>query len=472
MARLFFPEYFGEFLPDFGKIPYIISGDHEYLEGFNWYLQERGSGRLTHNGSPADIYEEPSEETLKAIAYNILDAVNWMECPQAFPSLKSFDWRKAKPWHFRYLYSTSMMEGYWSQEFWATGIPTPLSPTRSIKPKVREITNCYRFLHDNGLIERWDDGDDTLEDWGTAWRRSKDAFLRAATEIEPEEPGKRKYGKRKSPAQMTPPKAEHLVVFFNCFDVEGAFRAARLIFVTGMRISETITQTLVCGTTHQRTPRELEYDQPRFPVAPYELRYDLNDDDMIGVMPSMDVAFEDGEPFCRYRIVGKGRKIREISVPKSEMRAIWVHRDKICPVDAAGPAAFFLNANGTRMSVRTLSDAIRNASRKASEILGFQLNLTAHGLRHAFACRFLEAAIIGQAERDGIDVNQLTAEQIDAYGQGPLIVLQLLLGHSWTETTMHYLSQLKSGILAFQYMTMFNATLDDGEWNATTCTSD
>lgn len=462
MAELIYPKTVREYGRTFQRIPYLLSKHGEYIEGVNHYMQERLSGRLSHDGTEKIVFSEPSDDLIKAVSFNLLDAMNWIECQEAHPIQPNLHWSEARPWHFKYLYPTSMLKGYWSQEYWASGIPTPLNPSRTIKPRVREVVTCYRFMSEQGFIDVWENADDPPEAWSAAWAAAENAFL----DCRPNEMRGRQarvYNKRKSPSKQTPPEPKHLKVFFNCFDSEAAFRGARLIFTTGMRLEEVTTQTLVPGTTHQRTTAEGE--SGLYPAGEYFLKYDPRDDAMIGVMPSIDVAFGGAETPCEYRIVGKGPKIRSVSVPPSEMRALWKYRDRISPIDRHGPSAFLLNSKGHPLSKWSLSTAIRVASLRASTIIGTQLNLTAHALRHAFACRFMEAAIIGQADEAGLNLQALTPDQIDKFGRGPIIILQDILGHAWTETTELYLQQLKRGMLAFQYTKMFNQQLDDGEWD-------
>ncbi|WP_085043908.1 tyrosine-type recombinase/integrase [Ensifer aridi] len=464
MAELFYPKTVREYGRAFQRIPYLLSKHGEYIEGVNHYMQERLSGRLSHDGTEKIVFSEPSDDLIKAVSYNLLDAMNWVECEEAHPLQPDLHWSEARPWHFKYLYPTSMLAGYWSQEFWASGNPTPLTPSRTIKPRVREITTCYKFMAKHGLIGVWENGDDPPEMWGAAWAAAERAFIDCRP-YNMRGTQERVYNKRKSPAKQTPPEPKHLKVFFNCFDDEAPFRGARLIFTTGMRIEEVSTQTLVPGTTHQRSDEEVRSGL-LFPNGPYLLRYDPRNDAMIGVMPSIDVAFGDEEQACEYRIVGKGPKVRSVPVPHSEMRALWKYRDRISPIDRHGPSAFLLNSKGRPLSNWSLSTAIRVASLRASTIVGTQLNLTAHALRHAFACRFIEAAIIGQAENAGLKIEDLTPDQIDKFGRGPILTLQDILGHEWTETTELYLRQLKRGMLGFQYTKMFNQQLDDGEWDS------
>lgn len=462
MVTLNYPVHIGEFGKDFRKIPYLIADSGDYLSGVNYYIQDRLSGRIDHTGNTRTVFDPPSDDLIKAVSYSLLDAMNWLEWFSESPDSPVPHWTEARPWHFKYLYSNSMLKGYWSQEFWASGNPTPLNPTRTIKPRINEVCSCYAFMAKEGLIDLWEDTPGDIQQWGDDWAKVESLYLEALPQHlrAAREPI---YRKRKSPSKTTPPLPKHLTVFFKCFDDEAAFRGARLIFTTGMRIAEVITQTLVPGTIHQRVPENQQLTS-LFPRTPYLLGYDPGDDRMIGVMPSLEVAFDE-RAVCEYRIIGKGPKIRSVPVPHAEMRALWRYRDRTSPIVATGPSAFLLNSHMDPLLTTTLSKAISSASLKASTILGIQLNLTAHALRHAFACRFIEAAILGQAEQAGIDFLSLTSDDIDKFGQGPLLVLKDILGHEWIETTELYLKQLKGGLLGFIYTKMFNKDLDGVEWD-------
>jgi site-specific recombinase XerD len=112
-------------------------------------------------------------------------------------------------------------------------------------------------------------------------------------------------------------------------------------------------------------------------------------------------------------VLGKGNKERLIPVGRRSQEAIraWVERFR-SQFDAEGTEPrVFLNANGQRMTLRSLEEMIGRAGAQAG-ISG----LHPHRLRHTFATRFL------------------------TLGLGDTFQLQQLLGHTSLEMVRRYVS--------------------------------
>jgi len=186
---------------------------------------------------------------------------------------------------------------------------------------------------------------------------------------------------------------------------------------------------------------------------------------MIGVLPPPDSVFGANEPMGKpHVILGKGSKIRRIELLPSLIRNIWRYAatERLERARKSGRSYpnLLLDRLGRPYSVTAFSRALLVACRRASRKAGRKIKVTAHILRHAFACFFLEACIIGKAKDEGLDPHLLTLSQINEFAEGPILIIKEDLGHVFIETTMRYLHLLKTGKLGFQYHRLWNEFLD------------
>ena len=121
-----------------------------------------------------------------------------------------------------------------------------------------------------------------------------------------------------------------------------------------------------------------------------------------------DVNFSSGE----MRVIGKGDKERIVLLGHPALRALQVYlREGRPSLQGERPPlpALFLNRSGSRLSVRSISELVRQAGVAA----GIAQTVTPHLLRHTFATHLLD-------------------------GGADLRVVQELLGHSSVATTQIY----------------------------------
>ncbi len=109
-------------------------------------------------------------------------------------------------------------------------------------------------------------------------------------------------------------------------------------------------------------------------------------------------------------VIGKGRKTRTLPVGKIALDAIDIWLDQRSNlIKSSINDALFITRKGTRISVRTVQDRLRQLGLKA----GLQQSISPHMLRHSFATHLLESS-------------------------GDLRAVQELLGHSNISTTQIY----------------------------------
>ncbi|MFN7923295.1 MAG: tyrosine-type recombinase/integrase [Bryobacteraceae bacterium] len=126
----------------------------------------------------------------------------------------------------------------------------------------------------------------------------------------------------------------------------------------------------------------------------------------VGELESLDLdQLDRGE--CWVRVMGKGRKERQVPFGKKAADAVSRYLDERKP--AAGERALFLNHRGGRLSARSIRSIVKFYS---TYVTGDD-SLHPHSLRHAFATHLLS---------DGADLRSI----------------QELLGHARLSTTQRY----------------------------------
>lgn len=154
-----------------------------------------------------------------------------------------------------------------------------------------------------------------------------------------------------------------------------------------------------------------------------------------------------GRKSVTIRVVGKGRKPRNVPIPKRVIRAIrnYIDEEREDVIDRIRkrkdkpkkvPTNVFLSRLGNSLSERTVETFFE----KISKVTG--IKLTPHGCRHTYAVYQLEAMIKRMAK----NLKRLRETGADAYRQilnDPLRELQKLLGHSSITSTYIYLDFLE-----------------------------
>ncbi|WP_426122768.1 tyrosine-type recombinase/integrase [Pararhizobium sp. PWRC1-1] len=452
------------------RIPYLLTEDNDYPEGLNFFLQE-GLNRVAATPQNDVLRKyEVSSSLIRGASYTLLNFINFQEHISQFPELACGTWRNVQPLHTR-LYSMCMRKGYWTDEFFATGNAIPLSYASTIRPRISLIFRAWSWMEKEGIVSPWSDNVDehTARKYYQLLRLDFEARKRSYF-------GKNalptRYKKRGSPGDILPLSKRQLRTLLGEVRPGGAHLAILAMYMMGMRLSEIVGNSLMPGENYVRPEHLLNITPHRFLPGKYKLRHDLRDDSMIGVMPSADIAFSGNDVAardCRYRIVGKGPKVRLVYIPPSLMRLFWHYasreREQILSFNKIlqhnRPAQFLLNRFGAALSANAIYRELKRAKKRAEIKLGVTIDVDAHTLRHTYACTYLEAAIAGNAAKDGVDPSNLTLEQIENYGQAALVILQENLGHAELATTMRYLKQLAAGEIGFQFQTLFNNYIED-----------
>ncbi len=166
-------------------------------------------------------------------------------------------------------------------------------------------------------------------------------------------------------------------------------------------------------------------------------------------LPDPDDQCYAGLKSVTLKVVGKGKKSRDVRIPKRIVRAIRFYCDeeraeiltraksnhtrKKSPKQSS---KIFLARTGRPLSSRTVESFFAAISSRAG------IRLTPHGCRHSFAIYQLDAMIKRMAQ----NLRELRENGSDAYRQilnDPLRELQKLLGHSHISTTYIYLDFLE-----------------------------
>jgi integrase len=428
-------------------IPYIMDRNDRYVEGYNHYLNDRYLGRI----DPADVLTpnvEPcplDEKTIRFIAFQLCCGVTFLETEEAHPSLGSLTWQESRRWIFRDLYARAMRKGYWTRSFWLTGSTSKLSYSSTIKPKVTELIRCGIWMQHQGYIDDFEAGQ---------WEGRTSKLIAEAEEsyriIASQYPKDLRVSPRvrQNPGDVLPPNIDEINEFISELSNPTYQLAALELFETGIRSFELLQSC--------RIP-------PSWFGGPNRPRGDGE----IGYLPDANIVWSKDPQItiqCRWKVRGKYGKIRYVFIPQKLLQAFWryvmgeraqiLRRTKSCKTRATDE--LFVNRDGVALSYANLCQEIA----KANDRLGRSERITAHLLRHAYACNFLEIGVVEQLTLSNIDPGIATYQQFMTAGESVLVALQANLGHEFYETTLTYLKQLAQGKIAFRYQLAFNRYLD------------
>ncbi|RVI98972.1 hypothetical protein CN193_22115 [Sinorhizobium meliloti] len=459
MATLHWPvrEHVARRYPADPLIPCLISASGDYPVGPNAYLQARCSGRV----DPSDVtkrvlFPEPlAPRTNRQYGYTVCDFLTFCETEEAHPDLGVISSEDVKEWHILELYSSAMHRGLWTAAYFKKSTAQPLHPLSTINPRLKELMRCFLWMAANGYSENFQQEPD-LEVIRLSLQESTQAFYPG---INLDTSSKRNV--RSSPGEMALPSPTAMIDWLNIVPRGVARTAAIGIHEHGFRIAE-IAELLLPGRLHSRDIDQLTQSNIKhykWTAGPLFLKHDLSDDQMIGVLPDRDHATNAS---VKCRIIGKGNKVRLVHLKPGWLTRVWQYCDTdraACVIKYEGgrpPAHLLIGRDGKRCTADTLSKIFTRANRRASS----SLNITAHVLRHIFACRFLQHAIQADARRDGYEIDELTREQIERYAELPLVVLQYELGHATPASTLRYLEMLIHSWIAPRYHNAWNSVLD------------
>lgn len=435
-----------------------MGDDDEYLDGFNFYLQGRCSGhiRLSRRRT-ASI----SANSIKAIGDRLTNLATWMECEEAHPDQGVIRWPDLAEWHVTDLYCEQMIEGLWTQEFWATANRVSLNAGSTISARRVEAISCCTWLAAQGLME-WPKAPPPLELRQRSAASARDEMLGLVPPDFIDLPKEIKYQRRLDPGDWSPLTPQELRALLNHIQRPVGLLTFLVYLTTGFRLNELVNNSLVPGALHDRSSWEKGLARPRFPTKRYQLKYDLKDDAMIGVLPDERIAFSN-QVIIPYRIMGKGKKIRKAWLLTSLLRDIWryyvLERSK--HPSASQQSHMFLNQRGKPVNAANIAYAIACAKNAAQKELGTTILVTPHVLRHTFACFFIEAVISARATEDGADPAQLNQQQIESYGSESITILKELLGHAWIKDTTRYLRQLSMSRVGLRYLEIFTCAMEE-----------
>lgn len=446
--------------------PFIMEADGGYPQGINWYLDGRCSGNIDPQNltkSPTSP-KEPLHNTVRRIAYSIANLLTWGETEEAHPTLGILRWYDIKYWHIADPYLDALKRGYWTQRYWEDGVAIPLNPQATITYRLSEAISCFRWLAQEGLINRFEEPTTTYH-IAAATHASNISLASLAAPGDDEELRKKHFRRnRTKPMDGILPSMEQLLDWFSLFPSETHRQALIHNFNLGLRIEEGQENSLLPGIMHARDLRHSRrhVQHPSWTADIRCLKYSLSDDNMIGVLPDRKAAFSN--EILSLRVLGKGRKVRLVHMTPGCAQAVWhyvdghrreiLRRNGIRPAQA--PAQLYLNIHGGPMTAAALSKAITRANDSSKQ----SIKITAHVLRHLFACFFLKNAIEVHAAREGLAVAQLTYEQIEKIAEMPARTLQKHLGHEYFEDTAGYIRLLIDWWLSPQYFAMWNQFLD------------
>lgn len=450
-------------------VPYIIADDGNYLEGPNYYLEPRCTGRLRLNaGNTNEVaIKRLPRSTIHAIGHRLTNFATWMETPDAHPELGAISWDEVEEWHVTELYRDAMVAGYWTQEFWATGNPTPLKFGSTIKQRINEVASCYEWQRAEGIYDWKAKERPPLSYIQRCGASAINGYLRAAPEKRADQDEVVRYRRRLDPGNWSPLTPLQIRCLLKHIPEPEYRLPATTYLTTGIRLDELVNNTLLPGEYHLRSEDERALWSPRFPRGPYRMLYDPEDDRMIGVLPDADTAFAEGCPLVlQYRILGKGTKIRTVWLPASLVRLFWRYyvsfrARRLKLRNKAASPFMFLNRLGNPITPKNISSAIMRARRAAERELGVQIPVTPHVFRHTFACFFIESSIATNAEAEGLNPKTLALDDIERLASQAAIILQPILGHALLDQTLRYARQLAHGKVGLQYLEAFTVAMGE-----------
>lgn len=133
-----------------------------------------------------------------------------------------------------------------------------------------------------------------------------------------------------------------------------------------------------------------------------------------------------------------------------ERRRLVLLPDKNSPLDAAAPAALWLNQRGDPMAPEAWASVFRRTCERLRRQLGVGFYLTDHMLRHSFAVHWLSRLIKVQLDCEttawsSVSIHPTSLVYKKVVGD-PLRQIQLWLGHASSLTTQKYLTYIDEAI--------------------------
>jgi integrase len=447
--------------------PFLMMENGDYPSGWNDFLHGRIMGKIDHAGDEQDAGAQMEETSARNLAYCIVNLLTWSEKKIAHPRQGALSWHQIRPWMVDEIYEPSMVKGFWTQEFSATGLRISLG-RETISQRKKAGLAGLRWMSSVGIIPSAESDSPSL-DYIESSRQA--AFISMSSlmalpgpDVQP------KYSGRQRPGDYDPHPLDEIVQIAK----QLPSKAHVLYFLTylaqGFRKTEAEENLLVPGTIYRRPERYDKFKNPTYPQHPYRIQYSGLPDKMTGVLPPMKLAFqrdEIAETSCKYFILGKGPKLREVFLVPALLRAFWRYflKERAETLAENGiaekdqPAALLLDDKARPLK----AEAVYRAILRANKRLNLTVRVTSHPLRHTFACLFLEASIEGEARRDGLDPAKLTPTQIGEYGGIALLILKKDLGHQYIETTQIYLDKLTRGKIGLRLRSHLAKIIDDLE---------
>ncbi|AYD01469.1 tyrosine-type recombinase/integrase [Neorhizobium sp. NCHU2750] len=447
--------------------PFISDVTGNLTSPVNWYIYDRCRGKIDPENlaKPRTKLKELSHNTVKKVGYSICNALTWGETEEAHPNLGVLLWHQIKEWHVTEIYQDALTRGYWTQQFWQDGHEAPLHPQETIYFRINEVLLCYRWMALEGLVDRFEQHP-TSRDIILATHDANLSYSSRAEEPDTDRPKKQNFRRTRTiPGNGVLPPMDGLIDWLERVSAESHRPALLHTLEIGLRISETEENTLLPGVMHARKLSHIRrsVSHRKWTSQTRLLKYNLSDDAMIGVLPDRRVSFSDADVISM-RVIGKGAKVRLVHMARKTAQAAWhyadstrihiLNRNNISPLDA--PAQLFLNRDGHPLTAAAMIRGISRANENSTDAV----KITAHVLRHLFACFYLKNAIEGQAAREGLTMDQLSYEQIEKIAEAPARTLQLHLGHTYFEDTAGYIKLVIEWWLTPKYFTMWNNYLD------------
>lgn len=430
-------------------LPYIITRDDKLAEGPNHFLSERDRGRISKRDPDDPRAKKLSPKTIRQCASRLTDYLTWMESSIAHPGVGSLRWQDTRRWLIEDLYEEALLSGYWSKDFWLTGHPSPLAYRSTVKSRVDEAILCGMWLQRAGYIV---DFEESPGDVAVARERAlaTQSFEAIAERLASSGIVKvQRTQVRQDPGTVLPPSDREISEIIAILP-EGTMQLVALsLYELGLRAFELAEQMKIPPSWFANVDRSIIGGQT------------------LGYLPDLDVVFSnapDMEKRCKWRVKGKFGKVRWVMIPPKLLRLLWKYatvtrkailKDK--PPELRAAHELFLNRRGKAIDYDDISMALR----RANNTLNRQERITAHPLRHAYACKFIEVCILDDFAKAGIDPETASYDQFMRSGEGAIIVLQANLGHAEREMTMRYLKQLAGREMAFRYQNAFNNALDE-----------